>query len=57
MTSAAKVIGVQAPTMDSLISIASILNNVNHWEAWLAAKKLEYLIPIAKIKSYLYVGF
>jgi len=46
ITSIAKVIGVQTPTIDSLINIASILNNVNHWEAGLTAKKLECLITI-----------
>lgn len=57
ITSIAKVIGVQTPTIDSLINISSILNNVNHWEAGLTAKKIGMLdTDLAKIKSYLYDG-
>lgn len=57
MASIAKVIGVQTPTIDSLINIASILNNVNHWETGLTAKKVGMLdTDLAKIKSYLHDG-
>jgi opine dehydrogenase len=36
----ARILDIKTPTIDSLINIACILNNVNHWDAGLNSKKL-----------------
>jgi opine dehydrogenase len=36
----ARILGIQTPTIDSLINIACILNNIDHWNAGLNLKKL-----------------
>lgn len=57
MASIARQIDVRTPMIDSLISLACILNEVNHWETGLTAEKLGIAgTDMKKLKEYLYEG-
>lgn len=53
----ARNIGVLTPTIDSLINLACILNEVNYWKAGLTQEKLGIKkIGLKQLKRYLYEG-
>ncbi len=53
----ARSLGIQIPTIDSLINIACILNDVNHWDIGLTSKKLGIAqTNIIDLKRYLDTG-
>jgi NAD/NADP octopine/nopaline dehydrogenase-like protein len=53
----ARLLAIQTPTIDSLINIACILNNVNHWNIGLDSKKLGITqTDLIGLKRYLDTG-
>lgn len=53
----ARLLAIQTPTIDSLINIACILNNVNHWNIGLNSKKLGITqTDLIGLKRYLDTG-
>jgi opine dehydrogenase len=54
----ARILDIQTPTIDSLINIACILNNVNHWDAGLNSEKLGISqTDLISLKRYLDTGY